>query len=49
LERVDASPAQEVFMRTIVLMAAMLAALPLTSIRAHADGAWWIVLAIPTG
>jgi Protein of unknown function (DUF3551) len=40
LERVDASPAQEVFMRTIVLTAAMLAALPLTSIRAHADGAW---------
>ena len=28
------------FMRTIVLVAAALAALPLTSIRAHADGAW---------
>jgi hypothetical protein len=27
-------------MRTIVLVAAALAALPLTSIRAHADGAW---------
>ncbi len=27
-------------MRTIVLLAAALAALPLTSIRVHADGAW---------
>jgi hypothetical protein len=38
--RVDVSPAEEPFMRTIVLVAAALAALPLTSIRAHADGAW---------
>ena len=38
--RRNALPAEEAFMRTIVLVAAALAALPLTSIRAHADGAW---------
>jgi Protein of unknown function (DUF3551) len=40
VQRVDASPAKEAFMRTIVLVTAALVALPLTSIRAHADGAW---------
>ena len=39
MQRADASRAEEAFMRTIVLLVAALAALPLTS-RAHADGAW---------
>src|SRR3981189_3457261 len=39
MQRADASPVEEAFMRTIVLVAAALAALPLTSIPAHADGA----------
>jgi Protein of unknown function (DUF3551) len=34
------SPAEEAFMRTIFLAAAALAAMSLTSIPAHADGAW---------
>ena len=34
------SIAEEAFMRTIVLVAATLAALPFASIHAHADGPW---------
>jgi hypothetical protein len=37
---VDASSAEETFMRTIVLAATALAAVSLTSIDAHADGPW---------
>jgi hypothetical protein len=34
------SPAEETSMRTIILATAALAAVSLTSIQAHADGAW---------
>jgi hypothetical protein len=37
---VDASSAEETFMRTIILAATALAAVSLTSIDALADGAW---------
>ena len=40
MQVVDAHLPEEAFMRTVVLVAAALAALSLTSVSARADGAW---------